>query len=809
MNFKAKIGCFVFILLSIYFEAKSQLLNPKATKIIDQQTFQSFQATKANPNEITELCSGSFFYLHSFSISPEIGYYNSSFFKGGIPIFSFSYTTVIVSQSGDFYIHDIMVFVPDDLEYGSDYSVQVNGSNNFSYSAENITIGNINGPEFSLKNQDGYIFPTKMPICNGTSVPLHAKLFQNDQPYTNGITYQWYKNNVKVGNNINPITIIESGSYRVWAYQGGCSIVSPTIEVEVGTDISANTDIGSETMGICQDNPITISAQHISNTATYQWKKDNINLSSETERTFTPVENGNYSLVVNDNGCSATSICPIIKLGNSLQADIYSFERTLCGGQWIWLFLGENVKNIYKRSDKYGIAINWQKDGVDIVSDGINYYLGPDFRQNFVKVPGKYRLKLTQGNCTTYSNEITLVNGSQFDKPTLKKGAAFPAICHGERYELEWNLAGASAIYKDEVFYVNGNMHWMYLSGTYKLKVGFGTSCANESDPVVISIGNELVPIISTSRNNLCGSTDEAILKMEMAPNTGIFTYQWQKDDSDLPNQTNSTLIVNGNEAGIYKLKVTNGTCNAISNEIIISRNDVGPYEIKSEYNQNNDDFACSNRLASLYFDASKLNSSTEFKWFRNGAEIIGEKSNKLLTPIAGNYTAIAIGSGCSAISTTFSILSDYVENPTLAQSNTEVGNAVTLTAVGCNGTIKWYDAASNGNYLGEGTSFQTEILYQKKSYFAECIMPNCKSKRQKIDVRLHCLNTIFSIKSGNWDNSEIWSCDKIPSILDDVIISPTHIITMPDNYTGQAKNLQNNGNLIFGQNAVLNLTGQ
>ena len=63
-------------------------------------------------------------------------------------------------------------------------------------------------------------------------------------------------------------------------------------------------------------------------------------------------------------------------------------------------------------------------------------------------------------------------------------------------------------------------------------------------------------------------------------------------------------------------------------------------------------------------------------------------------------------------------------------------------------------------------------------------------------------------VKTGIFDPT-VWSCGVVPTNLDDVIISSTHIITMPDNYTGQANNLENNGNLIFGQNAALNLTGQ
>jgi alpha-tubulin suppressor-like RCC1 family protein len=76
-------------------------------------------------------------------------------------------------------------------------------------------------------------------------------------------------------------------------------------------------------------------------------------------------------------------------------------------------------------------------------------------------------------------------------------------------------------------------------------------------------------------------------------------------------------------------------------------------------------------------------------------------------------------------------------------------------------------------------------------------------------------LTTIISFcicsttKSGQWNDPTVWSCGVVPTNLDDVIIVSGHEITIPDNYTGQANNIENNGNLILGQNAVLNLRGQ
>ncbi len=78
-----------------------------------------------------------------------------------------------------------------------------------------------------------------------------------------------------------------------------------------------------------------------------------------------------------------------------------------------------------------------------------------------------------------------------------------------------------------------------------------------------------------------------------------------------------------------------------------------------------------------------------------------------------------------------------------------------------------------------------------------------------KISNLINILYKITTTKSGNWSDPTVWSFGVLPTNFDDVIIASGHNIIIPDNYTGQISNLLNNGNLIFGQNAALNLTGQ
>ena len=55
---------------------------------------------------------------------------------------------------------------------------------------------------------------------------------------------------------------------------------------------------------------------------------------------------------------------------------------------------------------------------------------------------------------------------------------------------------------------------------------------------------------------------------------------------------------------------------------------------------------------------------------------------------------------------------------------------------------------------------------------------------------------TMSSVKSGNWNDPTVWSCDRIPMFDDNVIISPTHTVTIPATFKADGFNLTIKGTL-------------
>jgi hypothetical protein len=72
---------------------------------------------------------------------------------------------------------------------------------------------------------------------------------------------------------------------------------------------------------------------------------------------------------------------------------------------------------------------------------------------------------------------------------------------------------------------------------------------------------------------------------------------------------------------------------------------------------------------------------------------------------------------------------------------------SVSVSVSGCAaGTIDWYDASTNGNFLGTGTPFNISALAATTTYYAECTISGCKSTRKAI---IATVNPAISVNAG------------------------------------------------------------
>lgn len=61
-----------------------------------------------------------------------------------------------------------------------------------------------------------------------------------------------------------------------------------------------------------------------------------------------------------------------------------------------------------------------------------------------------------------------------------------------------------------------------------------------------------------------------------------------------------------------------------------------------------------------------------------------------------------------------------------------------TLTASGCEGTVKWYDAAEGGNLLHTGASYSPGEITETTSFWASCTVDECEGPRGMVTVTIY-----------------------------------------------------------------------
>lgn len=659
----------------------------------------------------------------------------------------------------------------------------------------NINVGNLANTTFL--DDGGGILNFSRSYCTDTEAKLGAVLMLysdglNYEPINEVVVYQWQKNGNNIGNLQNPIQLTESGIYRVTASFAGCTNTSLSIPITFNTIEGVN--ISPLTQNYCEGMNVKLTPSYETNTATYQWKLNDIDIFGATEREFLANKSGKYTLQINDKTCNSISNPKPLSFSDALPTRLIADQKTLCGGVGINLSASTFDSNpLFFESN--GTQMIWQKNGVDI----------PNLtnRGIFVFEPGIYRYKLTQGTCVSYSAEHEIVVGTKWDKPKLTPNSIENnSFCAGN-YQMYWNTWGT--VYKDNEILNNYTSTINATeSGIYKLVRDPENSCSSESDGFEIVVGT-LTPKIIANRTEICGTSDYvSLIYGNAAQFSSSFSYQWLKDGVEIPNSISNYIYVN--TPGTYKVRVSNGNCTEYSNEIVVTRNDNRNFNLYSltinEFEAKN--LGCSNRLTNMF---EEFFPNYEIKWFRNGVEIINTNHNSIMelyTPQGGIYTATATGFGCNASSNPFVVNSDYVLQPNLTQSITYINTSATLEATGCEGTVNWYESQSTTNSLGSGFTFITPNLNSNVSYFADCTTATCKSAREKIDVVVEPCNQMVTTKSGDWNDPTIWSCIRIPYNLESVIIGAGHSILIPANYTANVKEILNSGDLVVGTNAIL-----
>lgn len=730
----------------------------------------------------TNYCMGNSIYVPFTSTLPS-GTYFTAILKRG--------STIIKSNSSTSSPISLYISYNQLLTYGTDYTIEITSGMYSSNTSPNLTIGTMSNSYISDENNHAFIYSNDF-LCTGKTKVFYSS---SSDPWgrtiTDGLNFQWKKDGTDiVGATSNKLSVSQGGKYIYVVTQGGCSVTTSSLTLQVGT-FHYQSVIPYGDLVSCSGTNKRVESSYYSNTATYQWIKDGVNISGATNRAYDATQSGMYSVNVTDGSCSMITDTPIgLTFGTGLLAPIRvsGNDTTLCGADSKFMYA--NSSSINPTEYTY----QWKKDGIVIGGATSPYY---DATQS-----GVYSVTYSQGTCNITSKGVTLVSSNLAQKPIITAGT-ITNVCDGSilinqdnNNGNNYNLYGVW--YKNDVM-MNSYASSQYnatTSGTYKMIYGLG-SCANESNAVTVSVGsttlnpNIYIPSYYGSAN-LCGTSDYLYIEFDKRNiSGGTYTYQWKKNGVNLSGETNYYLFVN--TPGNYSLFVSNGNCSGISNSITVTNNTPVLSLSASENNT-----SCSNRTIKLDIKDGDKYTYLPVVWIKDGVIIASQTSSSLYTNESGIYTATYSENGCSGTTLPLTINTRTSQPTTIPAVAVNSGQTATLSTGGCLGAINWYDSPTGGSSLGTGTIFTTPSLTTPMTYYADCTVNGCSSLRTSGNVSLN-VTSMYSLKTGNWDDVTVWSYGRVPNSTDVVTIKAGHQISIPTNYTANATNiiLETGSNLI------------
>jgi hypothetical protein len=311
-------------------------------------------------------------------------------------------------------------------------------------------------------------------------------------------------------------------------------------------------------------------------------------------------------------------------------------------------------------------------------------------------------------------------------------------------------------------------------AGTYSV-VGTDGNGYTASASVVIT-ENKTTPTITvtpTTAELTCTTPSTNITA------SGANTYAW----TGTGGFTATTAIITVTNAGTYTVIGTNNNsgCTASVN-VVITENKTAPSSsisgISTVCNGSSLSLTASGGGTYQWSSSNTFSATTATINFPNA-----------MSADAGIYAVLVTSAnGCTASASVQVIVNAIVAPPT-PQANVTIltGNSISLTASGCAGTLKWFDASNNSLVM------MPVMPSSATSYYAICEVSangiECQSL-PSTNVTVTIADNVMSVNSGNWEDGSTWNIGRPPMASEKAIIDSNHTVSITSN-SAVAKELE------------------
>lgn len=595
-----------------------------------------------------------------------------------------------------------------------------------------VTVEMITGIDLTIDTTDGTDF-----ICNGSPKTLVSS-HQNSS-----YNYQWYRDNQPIsGATQATYNATLEGTYKLIISVGGCTFESNNFFLEL-IDLQVDLDVNT-TEFLIPGTTLTINSVTNATSPSYQWKRNNVNISGATSDSYTANQAGNYTLVVTENqGCNLTEEVSVnviypdsfnLVIGST--GDYQSCVSTIAPLN-ITVFnaiTGSNTISLL--NNNYGYSYQWYRNNQPISGANQTIY---DATQN-----GNYHITVTMPGITNpvVSNTVNVTLGSTTPLAITQTGSycntsttiTFNSNLTDSIYQYQWyrnNTAVTGA---------NNSSYSTNQTGNYHLVITFG-SCTLTSNNINIEGPSGTLDITNPDFDIILPS-EQKVLTTSTSLNQP--TYQWYRNNTTIAGATASSYTAT--EAGVYKVVATQtiGCEIILEDEVTLAYPDSFTLTIQTATGYQ----SCVSSSVNLIINSFtahtpqgtfnvEINNAYVLQWKKNGVNIGGAQNETYTVNHAsqnGTYQLEITLPGFGTISSNNLTISVAIETPVITSQGTLCANgSVTLNSSVTNTefTYTWY---RNGVVI-PGNNQPTYNTSQNGNYYVSISYTSCTTVSNTINL--------------------------------------------------------------------------
>lgn len=465
-------------------------------------------------------------------------------------------------------------------------------------------------------------------ICGDESYTFEANV--NDDSYT----YNWYLDNDLVQSSNSSIyttpTAGQFGNYHLEIDTGSCQSVSNSVELKqrITANFNVNT-VGALQAVILPNETKELCIEHDATSASIQWYKDGVVLSSRTEECMNATESGEYFARVTKNSTSDCNL--VVDSDKYMLISATSYNITIrtttdyeeCNSKRTKLSI-VGIKAIGSDNQEYDLSteqiemLNYQWNKNSIPVEGA---IDEELIINSYEESGVYTLTVSSPGIVNQSNELDI---KLIEVPEISATSISNSLCAGGNiiytitnpiatYNYQWIKDGT-----DDVTPADPTTLEVTEVGEYVLKFsGFG--CNNELDPInVVLFDDSAVTITPSEKVVMEPGSDVTILA------DGGESYEWFEGEDTTGIVLSTTEELTVNTLGYYTVAVTVGNCMVIRTVEVVEPDDqiIVPNIVSPNQDGINDTWLLSNSYAFqpsvtiILFDSNgkKILNTTDYK---------------------------------------------------------------------------------------------------------------------------------------------------------------------------------------------------